>query len=101
MNYKHLSQEERYQIYILMSAGKNKQQIAELLGRHKSTISREIARNTGGRGYRPRQACLLAEERSLGSRNAGRISAEQWSETVDYLHEKWSPEQTAEDWGQP
>ena len=99
MTYKHLSQEERYQIYILMSAGNSQQQIAELLGRHKSTISRELARNTGGRGYRPRQACLLAEERSLGSRNAGRISAEQWSETVDYLHEKWSPEQIASEVG--
>nr|WP_245898540.1 helix-turn-helix domain-containing protein [Polynucleobacter rarus] len=30
-----------------MSAGNSQQQIAELLGRHKSTISREIARNTG------------------------------------------------------
>ena len=56
-----------------MSAGNSQQQIAELLGRHKSTISREIARNTGGRGYRPRQACLLAEERSLGSRNAHKL----------------------------
>jgi len=99
MTYKHLSLEERYQIYILMSAGKNKQQIAELLGRHKSTISREIARNTGGRGYRPRQACLLAQERSLGSRNASQISAEQWSQTVDCLQIKWSPEQTAEEVG--
>ena len=78
-----------------MSAGNSQQQIAELLGRHKSTISREIARNTGGRGYRPRQACLLAEERSLGSRNASQITAKQWSETVDYLHGKWSPEQIA------
>jgi len=95
MTYKHLSQEERYQIYILMSAGNSQQQIAELLGRHKSTISREIARNTGGRGYRPRQACLLAQERSLGSRNASQITAKQWSETVDYLHGKWSPEQIA------
>ena len=69
--------------------------IAELLGRHKSTISREIARNTGGRGYRPRQACLLAQERSLGSRNASQITAKQWSETVDYLHDQWSPEQIA------
>ena len=95
MTYKHLSQEERYQIYILMSAGNSQQQIAELLGRHKSTISREIARNTGGRGYRPRQACLLAQERSLGSRNASQITAKQWSETVDYLHDQWSPEQIA------
>ena len=85
MTYKHLSQEERYQIYILMSAGNNLQQIAELLCRHKSTISREITRNTGGRGYLPRQACLLAQERSLGSRNASQITAKRWSETVDYL----------------
>jgi len=26
--------------------------IAEVVGKHKSTISREIARNTGDRGYR-------------------------------------------------
>ena len=65
MTYKHLSQKEQYQMYILMSAGNSQQQIAELLGRHKSTISREIARNTGGRGYRPRQACLLAQEWQL------------------------------------
>ena len=92
MTYKHLSQEERYQIYILTSAGNSQQQIAKLLGRYKSTISREITRNTGGRGYRPRQACLLAQERSLGSSNASQITTKQWSETVDYLHDQWSPE---------
>jgi IS30 family transposase len=95
MTYKHLSQEERYQICILMTAGNTQQQIADLLGRHKSTISREIARNTGGRGYRPYQACLMATKRSLGSRNAVQITAEQWSQTVHYLHNKWSPEQVA------
>ena len=46
MNYKKLCQEEPYQIYILMSAGNSQQQIAELLGRHKSTISRDISHNT-------------------------------------------------------
>ena len=56
-----------------MSTGNSHPQIAELLGRHKSAISREIARNTCGRGYRPRQTCLLAQERSLGSRNASQI----------------------------
>ena len=78
-----------------MSAGNSQQQIAELLGRHKSTINQEIARNIGSRGYRPRQPCLLAQERSLGSRNASQITAKQWSETVDYLYDQWSPEQIA------
>ena len=45
--------------------------IAEQLGRSPSTISREISRNTGLRGYRPKQAQRLAEpadKRSLGFR---------------------------------
>jgi len=95
MTYQHLSQEERYQIYILMKDGKTQSQIAQLLDRHKSTISRELARNTGLKGYRPKQACLLTEARSLGSRNAARISPLDWAQTVDYLEQKWSPEQIA------
>jgi IS30 family transposase len=95
MTYQHLSQTERYQIYILMKDGKTQSQIATLLNRHKSTISRELARNTGLKGYRPKQACLLAEERSLGSRNATQISAADWGKTVDCLLEQWSPVQIA------
>jgi IS30 family transposase len=83
MTYRHLSQEERYQIYILMKDGKTQTQIAQLMGRHKSTISRELARNAGLRGYRPKQACLLAEERSLGSRNATQITATDWGKAVE------------------
>jgi IS30 family transposase len=55
MTYQHLSQAERYQIYILMKDGKTQSQIATLMDRHKSTISRELARNTGLKGYRPKQ----------------------------------------------
>lgn len=95
MTYQHLSQTERYQIYILMKDGKTQSQIAQLMDRHKSTISRELARNTGNRGYRPRQACLLAQERSLGSRNATQITIAEWGKTVDCLLEKWSPVQIA------
>ena len=95
MTYQHLSQTERYQIYILMKDGKTQSQIAQLLNRYKSTVSREIGRNTGLKGYRPKQACLLAEARSLGSRNAARISPVDWAETIDYLEQKWSPEQIA------
>ena len=70
MNYKHLSQVERYQIYALMKAGHDQTQIAKLLDRHKSTISRELSRNRGLKGYRPKQACASAAKRSEKSRNA-------------------------------
>ena len=43
MTYTHLSQTERYQIYALMKVGKSQIEIAHILGRHKSTISRELA----------------------------------------------------------
>nr|WP_194727321.1 helix-turn-helix domain-containing protein [Noviherbaspirillum malthae] len=52
----HLSQDERYQIYILQKAGHDCSSIAMLMKRHKSTISRELQRNRGERGYRPAQA---------------------------------------------
>ena len=73
-----------------MKDGKTQTQIAQLMGRHKSTISRELARNTRLKGYRPKQACLLAEERSLGSRNAAQITTDQWDQTVDCLLEQWN-----------
>ena len=61
--YAQLTQVERYQISALLKAGHNQTEISMILGRHKSTISREIRRNTGLRGYRPKQAQRLAEER--------------------------------------
>ena len=47
MKYKHLSQAERCQIYALMKAGQDRTQIAKVLNRNKSTISRDFIRNTG------------------------------------------------------
>ena len=75
MNYKHLSQVERSQIYALMNAGNDETQIAKLLNRHKSTISRELSRNCGLKGYRPKQACELTAKRSELSRNAASVPA--------------------------
>ena len=95
MTYHHLSQEERYQISALLKAGLTQAQISLNLGRHKSTISREVSRNSGLRGYRPRQACLLAENRALNSRNARQITDADWLCVKSYLREQWSPEQIA------
>lgn len=93
--YKHLSREERYQIYSLMKANHTLSQIAQLLGRHCSTISREVKRGSGQRGYRAEQACVKAQERSLGSRNAKRIEPWVWPEVAFCLSVDWSPEQIA------
>jgi IS30 family transposase len=73
MNYKHLSQIERYQIHSLMKALHNITQIARLLGRDKSTIRRNLRRNSGCRGCQAKQAREFACKRSGSSRNASTL----------------------------
>ena len=95
MTYKHLSQAERYQIHALMKAGHDQSQIAKLLDRHKSTISRELSRNTGSRGYRPKQACEISADRAQNSRNANTVAPWVKDEANVLLRVQWSPEQIA------
>src|SRR5512137_255752 len=95
MTYGHLSQDERSQISALLKAGLPISRIAQMLGRHPSTIGRELRRNAGLRGYRPHQAQRFAELRGRNSRNARRIDACEWSLAKKLLRNKWSPEQIA------
>ena len=95
MTYKHLSQAERYQIHALMKAGHDQSQIAKLLDRHKSTISRELSRNTGSRGYRPKQACEISADRAQNSRNAPTVEPWVREAACALLCIQWSPEQIA------
>jgi IS30 family transposase len=95
MNYKNLSQFERYQIHSLMKAQHYITQIAQLLGRYKPTISRELRRNAGCRGYRAKQACELASKRSGSSRNASTLAPWVKEQASALLRLQWSPEQIA------
>ena len=95
MTYKHLSQAERYQIHALMKAGHDQSQIAKLLDRHKSTISRELSRNTGSRGYRPKQACEMSADRAQNSRNASTVAPWVKEQANALLRVQWSPEKIA------
>ena len=70
--YNQLTQTERYQIYALRKANKNPTEISRVLGRHKSTIYRELKRNLGKRGYRAVQAHQFAFERHM-SRDRSRL----------------------------
>jgi len=93
MSYAHLTQDERYQIYAYKQVGKSSSEITEVLGRNKSTISRELARNTGGRGYRPKQAHELAVERSKTAAKAIKLTAELIKIIEEKIRLDWSPEQ--------
>ena len=61
--YKQLTSGQRYQICGLKQAGLNQTRIAQKIGVDKSTISREFRRNKGQRGWRPKQAQSLCDER--------------------------------------
>lgn len=93
MKYTHLTQDERYQIAILAKAGHDKSEIARLMNRHKSTISREMTRNRGARGYRPKQAHALSQARIRAAENSPCVAAETWAIVDVKLAETWSPEQ--------
>ncbi len=93
MNYTHLSQSERYQIYALMKAGQPLSDIAKILHRHRSTIYREVSRNSGLKGYRPRQAEEFSRQRSVGSRNGLKITPEIWASVDELIRQQLSPEQ--------
>ena len=95
MPYHHLSQSERYQIYALKQVGLNLTEIAKTLSRSVATISREITRGSGARGYRPDQAERLAKARAQGSRNAPRIPETVWDGVRLSLAQQHSPEQIA------
>ena len=92
MSYKQPTQEERYQIYILKKAEYSQTQIAELLERDKSTISRELRRNRGLKGYRPRQAHNLALRRRYDKAQP-RIGNPVWQLVEALIRDEWSPEQ--------
>lgn len=62
-HYTQLTREQRYQISALKKVGVSQKDIAAEIGVHRSTISRELRRNTGLRGYRPKQAHELALSR--------------------------------------
>lgn len=90
--YQQLAPEQRYQIYALQKANHSQSEMASIIGCHKSTISRELTRNSGQRGYRPKQAQELARSRKPLAHRP-RIPTATWASVESLLREQWSPEQ--------
>jgi IS30 family transposase len=94
MSYIQLTRDQRYQIYALLKAGQKQTEIAAIVACHKSTISRELRRNRGCKGYRPLQAQSLARDRRNKS-HPRRVSAATWVQVELLLMQQWSPQQIA------
>ena len=93
-HYKQLTQEQRYCIYTLQKAELNQTEIARALGVHKSTISRELHRNRGQRGYRPQQAHRVAQDRQRNHVHH-RITSDIWDMVELFIEQDWSPEEVS------
>ena len=91
MAYKRVTEEERRHIYRWSKEGHGLREVARRLGRAASTIIREVDRNTGKRGYRPKQAHEKAQRHALrpGSR---RFTDEMKANAEARLKEGWTPE---------
>ncbi len=98
MGYRHLTIDERESILKMRSEQKDMTHIAELIGRDKGTISRELSRNLSSTGeYKPHLAQRYYTKRRDASKQPYRI--EQNGRLQQYVRNKlkwyWSPEQIA------
>ncbi len=97
MTYRQITFEERYSIALLRRQGWPPAAIACALGRHRSTIGRELRRNgTRHDGwYRPQLAEWYARGRRSQSRRNQRFAPAELRQVRRLLERQWSPEQVA------
>jgi len=94
--YHHVTREERSQIRLLKAMRYCPSEIAKKLNRHRSTILREIKRNSGPRSYHTKQADRKAtDRRSKVSRKPKKMTPELRERIVNGIKEGWAPEQVS------
>ncbi len=95
MKYKQLTSEQRYTISVLLQKKCSKKSIAEAIGVHPSTVTRELKRNSSQRGvYKWDIAHKQACKRNSKAPGNHAISKVIWDEVWRHLiNDQWSPEQ--------
>ena len=93
--YHHLTRDQRCQIYALNKRGFSQEEIGLDVGVDQCTISRELSRNKGLRGYRPKQAQVLAARRCSAGNAVATVMTPALIERADTLlvSQQWSPQQ--------
>lgn len=92
----HLILQERQTIARLWKQRRSKLEIAHILGRSRSTVTRELKRNMSRNGYRPREAHRMAAQRRQRCRRPNKMSEPVLESYVkEKLELRWSPDQIA------
>ena len=92
--YRRVTYEDCCQIYALSKGGTSQESIASVLGVSQSTVSRELRRNRGQRGYRFKQAEAKAQARQAIRRKPRKLTASVRRKVKAKLRQmRWSPEQ--------
>lgn len=92
--YKHLISSQRSQIFAYIQCGKSIDFIAEAIGVHKSTVYRELKRNSNKRGGYAHNAHEMAMERQERVVKNATVSKQVKFECLQHIKvDQWSPEQ--------
>ena len=91
--YQQLTYEQRCQISALMKSGCSQRKIAKTIGTTQSTVSRELERNTGARGYRHKQAQEKTQQRRAKAVQRTKMTPVMIKTIESKLRIEWSPEQ--------
>jgi IS30 family transposase len=97
--YQRLTKDEREEISRGIAKGQGLREIAERLGRHRTTIWREVKRNHGKSSYRAFSASKRAQSRAA-SRRKGKRKLVTNQRLADYVKERlkqnWSPQEISQ-----
>jgi len=95
-SYMHLTSTCRGQVQALANEGKSQAYIAKILGRHRSSISRELRRNSASGAYNAVQSQKRYSERRKACRPAKKLSHQPlWNYIFDKIPQGWSPQEIA------
>jgi IS30 family transposase len=92
VSYRQLTQEQRYQIGAYIRIGMKMSEIARRIDVHRTTLWREIRRNSTPYRYNPSRAIALARDRHR-EKIKKRIGEATWARVESLLRCEWSPEQ--------
>ena len=88
--YTRTTSEDRERILVLKQNGLSQQQIACKLGKHQSTISRELRKGRDGMAYDPILAQRISDERALARVPELKIDGATWQVINNHLGLRWS-----------